>query len=146
MAMVIRANLAWISYQARQYDQAINYCREALDLEPNFVLAQFYLGISLARLRQFDEAIAVLKQAVEASGAGALVKAGLANAYAESGDWESALIYAGLRERDRALQMLEDTFEERYCWIVHIKSEPAFDVLRKEERFVGLLTRMGLND
>ena len=168
MAMVIRSNLAWICYQARRYDEAVGYCREALDLEPNFVLAQFYLGISLARLRQFDEAITVLKQAVEASGAGALVKAGLANAYAESGDQESArrileelrtfpaskdvspfflaLIYAGLRERDRALQMLEDTFEERYCWIVHIKSEPAFDVLRGEERFAGLLERMGLKD
>jgi serine/threonine-protein kinase len=57
-----------------------------------------------------------------------------------------ALIYAGLGDKERALQMLEDTFEERYCWIVHLKSEPVFDELRSEERFVSLLERMGLNE
>jgi len=166
MAMVIRSNLAWICYQARQYEDAIKYCRQALEIEPNFVLAQFYLGISLTRLNRYDEAIGVLKRAVETSGTGALLKAGLANAYAEAGNREAAreildelrsfptnkdvspfflaLIYAGLRERERALQMLEDTYEERYCWIVHLKSEPAFDVLHTEKRFVDLLGRLGV--
>jgi len=168
MTMVIRANLAWISYQARQYDKAIRYCQEALEIDPNFSLARFYLGISYARQKRFEEAIAELQRAVETAGGGTLIKAALASVYADSGDRAAAqqilaelqsfptnrdvspfflaLIYAGLGDKERTLQMLEDTFEERYCWIVHLKSEPVFDCLRGEARFVSLLERMGLSD
>ncbi len=167
MTMVIRANLAWICYQARRYDEAIRYCQEALEIDANFSLARFYLGISLARQKRYDEAIEELRRAVEMAGGGTLIKAALASVYAESGDRAAAeqilvelqsfptnrdvspfflaLIYAGLGDKERALQMLEDTFEERYCWIVHLKSEPVFDDLRGEARFVSLLERMGLN-
>jgi serine/threonine protein kinase/Tfp pilus assembly protein PilF len=168
MTMVIRANLAWISYQARRYDDAIRYCREALEIDPNFSLARFYLGISCARQNRYDEAIEELRHAVEIAAGGSLIKAALASIYAESGDRAAAekilaelqsfptnrdvspfflaLIYAGLGDKERALQMLEDTFEERYCWIVHLRSEPVFDALRGEARFVSLLERMGLSE
>lgn len=166
MAMVIRSNLAWICYQARQYDEAIRYSQEALEIDPNFVLAHFYLGISLARQKRYAEAIEALKRAVEISGTGTLLKAGLASVYAESGNLEAAeqilaelqsfptnrdvspfflaLIYIALGDRERALQMLEDTYEERYCWIVHLMSEPVFDPLHTEKRFIDLLERLGL--
>jgi serine/threonine protein kinase/Tfp pilus assembly protein PilF len=168
MTMVIRANLAWISYQSRRYDDAIRYCREALEIDPNFSLARFYLGISCARQTRYDEAIQELKHAVEIAAGGSLIKAALASIYAESGDRAAAgkilaelqsfptnrdvspfflaLIYAGLGDKERTLQMLEATFEERYCWIVHLKSEPVFDALRGEARFVSLLERMGLGE
>jgi serine/threonine protein kinase/Tfp pilus assembly protein PilF len=168
MTMVIRSSLSWISYQARRYDDAILYGQEALEIDPNFSLARFYLGISYARQKRYDEAIAELQRATETSGGGVLIKAALASVYAESGNRAAAeqilaelqsfptnrdvspfflaLIYAGLGDKERALQMLEDTFEERYCWIVHLKSEPVFDELRSEERFVSLLERMGLNE
>lgn len=168
MTMVIRASFTWINYQARRFEEAVANGYEGVEIEPNFALGRFYLGISLAQLHRYDEAIDQLKAAFDLTAGGALIRAALANVYAVAGyremaeeilaDLQSfptnkdvspfylALIYAGLGDVERALQMLEDTVEERYCWASYLKSEPVFDYLRKEKRFTDLLERMGLAD
>jgi len=168
MAMVVRASFTWINYQARRYEKSVAYGREVIEIDPNFALGRFYFGLGLARLNRYDEAIEQLTKAAELTAGGALVRAALANIHAVSGDRDSAekiladlqsfptnrevspfflaLIYAGLGEREKALQMLEDTVEERYCWASYLKSEPAFDELRQEKRFTNLLEKMGLAD
>ncbi len=168
MTMVIRASFTWIHYQARRYEEAVTSGYETVEIEPNFALGRFYLGISLAQLRRYDEAIEQLKRAAELTTGGSLVKSALGNVYAVAGFREEAekilaelqtfptnkdvspfflaLIYAGLGDAERALQMLEATVEERYCWASYLKSEPVFDELRKERRFVSLLEKMGLAD
>lgn len=168
MTMVIRASFIWINYQARRYEKSIAYGKEVVEIDPNFALGRFYYGLSLAQMHRYDEAIEQLTKALELSTGGALIKGALGNVYAVAGYWESAekilgelqsfptnrdvspfflaLIYAGLGDAERALQMLEDTVEERYCWASYLKSEPAFDGLRKEKRFTDLLEKMGLAD
>lgn len=168
MTMVVRASFTWINYQARRFEEAAANGFEVVEIDPNFVLGRFYLGITLAQLHRYDEAIAQLKAAVELTTGGSLVRAALANVYAVAGYREAAeeiladlqtyptnkdvspfflaLIYAGLGDVERTLQMLEATVEERFCWASYLKSEPAFDGLRKEKRYLDLLQKMGLAD
>ncbi|HQR35231.1 MAG TPA: protein kinase [Blastocatellia bacterium] len=168
MTMVIRASFTWINYQARRFEDAVANGFEGVEIDPNFALGRFYLGISLAKLHRYDEAIEQLKIAADLSTGGALVRSALANVYAVAGYREAAeeiladlqsfptnkdvspfflaLIYAGLGDVERALQMLEATVEERYCWASYLKSEPIFDELRKEKRYADLLEKMGLAD
>jgi serine/threonine protein kinase/Tfp pilus assembly protein PilF len=168
MTMVIRASFTWIHYHARRYEEAIKNGYEGVEIEPNFALGRFYLGLSLSQLHRYDEAIEQLTKAIELTSGGALIKSALANVYAVAGYREAAenilaelqtfpiskevspfflaLIYAGLGDTERALQMLEATAEERYCWASYLKSEPMFDELRKEKRFISLLEKMGLAD
>lgn len=168
MTLVIRASFTWIHYQAHRFEEAVANGMEEVEIDPNFALGRFYLGISLAQLHRYEEAIEHLKRAVELSTGGSLVKAALANVYAVAGYREAAeeiladlqsfptnkdvspfflaLIYAGLGDAERALQMLEATADERYCWASYLKSEPVFDELRKEKRFTDLLEKMGLAD
>ena len=52
-------------YFARQYDQAIEALRKALDLDPRFAQAHLYLGLVYEQKAMLGEAIAEFRQALE---------------------------------------------------------------------------------
>ena len=54
-----------------------------------------------------------------------------------------ALVYGAMRDTGRALSWLEKGFEERSPWMVFLKMDPAYDLLRAEPRFARLLERLG---
>ena len=56
-----------------------------------------------------------------------------------------AVIYAGLGEREQALDRLEQAADERFNWLVFLRVEPQFDSLRSEPRYAALVRRMGLS-
>src|SRR5215510_12602380 len=52
-----------------------------------------------------------------------------------------AIVSAGLRDNDKAIEYLNQAFEARHPGLVLIRIEPMFDVLRGDERFKQLLKR-----
>jgi len=54
------------------------------------------------------------------------------------------LVYAGLGDRARALELLDRAYAERDVWLTWIGVEPRFDALRREPRFRELLRGIGL--
>ncbi len=167
LSLVINANLGFICYQGRQFDQAVDYLKNALEIDENFIYGHFILGLTYAQKEMFDESIAEIKLAIDlAGGRGALINAALGYVYAISGRREEALqllqqlqtfpanrdvspfylalINAGLGDKDQALKCLDDACEERYNWVVWLKTEPMLDSLRWDERFDELLRRIGL--
>jgi hypothetical protein len=55
-----------------------------------------------------------------------------------------AIIYARLGEKEKAIDSLESAYAERKIAMTEIGVEPAFDALRSDPRFHGLLRRVGL--
>jgi len=55
-----------------------------------------------------------------------------------------AIIYARLGEKEKALQVLEQAYQERQLHMTEIAVEPAFDVLRSEPRFQSLVRQIGV--
>jgi len=55
-----------------------------------------------------------------------------------------ALVYAGLGEKDRALDALEKGYEERDVHMMFLKVDPRWDDFRADPRFVELMRRMRL--
>ena len=53
----------------------------------------------------------------------------------------SAIVYAGLKENDKAIEYLNKAFEARHPGLVLIRIEPMFDGLRSDERFKQLIKR-----
>ncbi|MBI1765052.1 MAG: protein kinase [Acidobacteria bacterium] len=166
--LIYNLHPGWICYHARRYDEAVSYYQRTLELDDQFVLAHFYLGAAYVQLARHDEAIASLQRALElAGGRGALIQAVLGHAYAVAGKVEEAhailnqlqtyplnrdvspfylaLLNAGLRDREQTLRYLQEAFEERFSWMVWLKSEPMFDWLRNEPRFQELLRGMRLS-
>jgi Tfp pilus assembly protein PilF len=52
-----------------------------------------------------------------------------------------AIVYAGLKENDLAIEYLNKAFESRHPGLVLIRIEPMFDNLRTDERFKHLVRR-----
>jgi Flp pilus assembly protein TadD len=138
----------------------------SLELNPDFGVVRWHLGLALVQEARFEEAITELKKAVTFSGGSPVMKAALGHAYAVSGRRgeamnvltelqmltkrsyisasEIAAIYAGLGERDRAMDWLEKAAEDRAFHLVYLKVRPEFAPLRSDPRFEGLLRRIGL--
>ena len=55
-----------------------------------------------------------------------------------------ALIHTGLGETSEALDWMERTWQERFCWLVWLRTEPMLDPLREDRRFSELLRRVNL--
>jgi hypothetical protein len=54
-----------------------------------------------------------------------------------------AVIHAALGNNQEALAWVEKAYDER-SFLVYLKVDPAFDTIRKEERFVAILDKIGL--
>jgi serine/threonine-protein kinase len=168
-SLVVNSNLGFICYQAGRFDEAVEHMRRTLEMDDDFVYARFHLGLCCAHLGDYDKAIAELELAIEqAGGRGALIQAALGYAYAAAGRHEEAsrvlahmqtfpmnrdvspfylaMIHAGLGDKEQALKWLESACEERYNWVVWLRTEPMFESLRGEGKFVELARRIGLED
>ena len=55
-----------------------------------------------------------------------------------------ALVYAGMGDRARALELLGRAYAERDVWLTWLGVDPRFDALREEPRLQELLRRIGL--
>jgi tetratricopeptide (TPR) repeat protein len=157
-------NLAGTYYFARRYDESTRLYLDALEFDPNNVPLLQDLGDVYERKGMFDDAIAAWQKAYAltggasfasampgihaAEGFGAVVRAsgeftlrrleGRAHAgeYVPSIDYVRA--YMKLGNTERALAWLEKACEERNAFALFISTDPAFDTLRQDSRFVAL--------
>lgn len=157
---------------ARQYDKALAQFHECAELFPGFAIDHERLAQLHAFMGRFEDAIAEDTKARLLSGEderSALQKeADLRRAWTTGGSrgyWEklleftqqpdnppealgspfgAAILYAQLGEKTKALDYLEEAYEQRSLAMTEIAIEPAFDPLRAELRFQNLLRRVGL--
>ena len=136
-----------------------------LELDSLFLRARWTLGLAYEQKRMFDAAIREFRQARKLSNDGPAQMAALGHAYAISGRRREAeqvldemkalskrrfvpadqvaIIYMGLGDKDRALELLNQADKERGNWIMNMWMDPRFDSLRSDPRFKDLLRRLG---
>ena len=164
LGLIINVHLGWHYFYARQYDLAIEQFRRTLEMDPNYGLTHWYLGMTYGQKAMFAEAITELRQAKELLPGNVGVEADMGHAYAVSGNREEAqkvvdelkelskrryissyhiaLVYTGLGERDQAFEWLEKAYKERSDLLVYLKVEPRLDSLRSDLRFKKLVERI----
>jgi tetratricopeptide (TPR) repeat protein len=149
----------------RQYDQALEPIRKALEIDPIHPLPLTILGGIYTEKGMYAEAIAARQKAISFSKGSANLLGALANTYARAGQrsdaekilqqlkalmkqqyvsaYSFAEAHTGLGEKDRALEWLEKAYEENSGQMVYLKLQPGMDPLRSDARFHNLLRRMG---
>jgi eukaryotic-like serine/threonine-protein kinase len=165
LSLVGNTNVGYVLHFARRYDEAIEQCRRALELDSMFLRARWTLGLAYEQKRMFDAAIGEFRRARTLSNDGPAQMAALGHAYAISGRRSEAeqvleemkalstrrfvpadqvaIIYLGLGDKDRALELLNQADEERGNWVMNMWMDPRFDVLRSDPRYRDLLRRLG---
>lgn len=152
-------------YFAHEYQRAVDECKRAEQLDPEYFMLHFIAGRSYMRLKKYPEAIAHLQQS-RAAGEMPLMDAALGLAYAVSGNMAETMklaekfqsvakqryipptyfgmIFAGMGDRDKAMMWLEKAYQERADGLTWINAEPMMDEVRSDPRFQELVRKIGL--
>jgi tetratricopeptide (TPR) repeat protein len=165
LSLIIQTHLGWVFYTLGEYDLAIKQLRQALELDRNFLFAQWMLGQTHSVAGQHREAIRLIEKVNALFGrdppvlAGLLgynlakagreaqarellgcleesVKAGTASPY------EIVLLCTGLGEVDKAFAWLEVCYADRSSYLGLLKIERILDPLRSDLRFQDLVFRI----
>ena len=167
LSPILSSTEGWVRYYARQYEEAIAACRRTLDLESDFLEAHIGLGLAYKEMGQFDRALTELEKAGTLSERNPLVLGVLGATLAEAGRPDEALdlireldgkpresyvpavayamLYSGLREKDRAFEALRRALAARDGLVRYLKVLPIFDPIRDEPEFRELLARLNLS-
>jgi len=151
-------------YFARKYDQAIEESLKALNITPDFYPTHETLGLAYLQKGMFSEAILEMQKAVRYSGDNLIVKALLGYVYGATGNNAKAQvihsglietskegyvpsiafawIYIGLGDNDNAISWLEKAYEEHSSSLIDLNTDPIYDPLRSDTRFIELVKKM----
>jgi tetratricopeptide (TPR) repeat protein len=164
LSLIINADVSWLYMCARRYDDAEAQARKTLEIDPRFFLAHFYLGAVLQLKGHLADAIPEFQKAFELNNDPYSLGI-LGQAYARAGQKQEAqkvlsrlneqaktqdvapyaiaLVYLGLGEKERAIDVLERGFrdgETNYLYV--IKVDPLLDELRGDPRFDALVQKV----
>ena len=165
LSVSFNSNLGLYLFFRRQFDQSLQQCLKTLEMEPNFSVTRVTLGLNYEQKGLTKDAITefqkVLQLTREASTAAAL-----AHALAKDGQinearrvlselekhakqsyvppYSFAVLHAGLGQQSQALDWLERGFQDRSLRPVWLRFDPRLDDLRKDDRFIQLVRRIGL--
>jgi TolB-like protein/lipoprotein NlpI len=161
-------NFAGVLVYARQNDQAVEQARKTYDLEPDYPLGSFYLGLAYDAAGKYDDAISLSERVLQDDPTNQKMLRVAGYAYAMSGrraDAERVIrkfaeiektdyvmsywvanIYAALGEKNKAFAELEKAFNN-HDWELHrLKADALMASLRDDPRFDVMLRRLNLTE
>ncbi len=130
-------NLALTYKREKKYKEEEALYRKALSLEPLDDHALNNLAVCLAHQKRFDEALAIMKQLETLTPDDAYAELHRAKIHAAMGEDEQA--YGFLERSLQRMKQLDTLHNIEFRQDIRI--DPAFETLRKQERFRKLLTR-----
>ena len=166
LSLIINTEVAWAKYFAGDYDRAVEAFKKTLEMDPGYALAHQRLGQTYLEQGSYGKAIAELEKAVALSPGNTEVLAALGHGFAVSGErneaikmlnrlneiskdsyvsaYDTATIYLGLGDDDKAIVYFEKAYEERAGYIIFIKADPRLQRLHPNSAFIALLKKMNL--
>jgi serine/threonine-protein kinase len=166
LSSILYEGRAFIRLLKREYEQAVQGCREILEFDPTFYKAYTSMGRAYAQMGKYVDALAMLEKGRSLAGDVPNILAAMGQVFGLSGDHAAArgvlaqlharapetyipstsfaVVHLGLGEKERALEWLEKGCGQRDLPLAVLKVHPVYDSLRAQPRFQALLTRLGL--
>jgi tetratricopeptide (TPR) repeat protein len=162
LSLMISAQFASGHFFAGEYDAAGNICETTLELDPEFWVARWFLGMTLEQMGQIEAAIEQLDRAVQNSNRSVLALSALGHACAIAGREQKAkellvelgsraeknyvpaylraVIEAGLGNGAEALQQLNAACEEASPLVaLFAVADPRLNPLRSAKEFASIV-------
>src|SRR3984893_3693470 len=115
LSLIISADVAWVFYFARRYEQQGEQARKTLEMDSNFAIARMYLSYSYLHMGNHKEAVAEMKKAVDLSGGSLPMVGNLAYIYALAGRrYEAIKILNDLKARSKREFVSPDVLAQIY--------------------------------
>jgi hypothetical protein len=133
-----------------KFDTAYVWLDVALEMEGKYPEAFEWFMKGRARNFQGPDAQKIteaVKAAYQASGwQGLLLEQvrGFENKTDTRPDFQGAVLYAKVGNKDKAFECLEKSYQRREPWMSLLKVEPGLDSVRDDPRFDELIKRVGL--
>lgn len=163
----INADLGMAYLSAGRHDEAIAQEEKTLQLNPKSSGARWIRGMAYQQKKMYEQAIKDYRSALELSPGNPNYLAALGHVYASSGNTTAAhnildtlfvgnkkepvspfffaLVYAGLNDKEKALEWLQQAYIEKSGSVRYLKMEPRLQNLRNETRYVALMQKIGLD-
>jgi serine/threonine-protein kinase len=166
LSVPINTDQAYMLYYYGKPEEALKAVRTALEMNPKFPLAHFWLGRiytsqgkyaeaeaalqKIGPLRTWTPAMAVLGYLYAKTGRRSEAE-GILREFADLADrgrypssYAIAVIHAGLGDEGEVFRRLDEAYRERSHWLVWLKRDPRWDDVRKDPRFAQLVRKVGL--
>jgi tetratricopeptide (TPR) repeat protein len=163
LSPLVNSGVAWMHFVSREYDRAIEESQKCLEVDANFLVGLYVLGLSYLRQGSYAEAMPLIERATALSGRAPFYLGLQGLLFAEMGEHDKVsriisdldqlradgryvpphcyvYIYAGLGDFDRAFEWQEKACVDGappYYFL-----SPAIDCLHKDDRHKAHLARM----
>jgi DNA-binding winged helix-turn-helix (wHTH) protein/tetratricopeptide (TPR) repeat protein len=167
LSLIVAAVKGWTLAQMGRYEEARGELLRTLDLEPNYLPAHVYLARLSVMEGCSEDGVARLQKLPADLNGNRMILADLGHAYASAGregearrlldqlvshsareaapHYYLALVYAGLKDNEKAFVCLERAADDRELQFgVWFRREPRFALMREDPRHTVLLKRMNL--
>lgn len=166
LSLVINCDMGRIYYCARRYDESMKWYRKTLEIEPNYGMAFYHIGLTYIAQENYKEAEKCFIKTIGLTGGLPWAVSLLSYVYSKLGKRKEAenliqelhnrstkeyihpscfaITYLGLQDFDKAFEYWNEAYEERDAVLCMIKVLPEFDPFRSDLRFDELLERMNL--
>jgi DNA-binding winged helix-turn-helix (wHTH) protein/TolB-like protein/Tfp pilus assembly protein PilF len=155
------AALSYMLFMTRDIEGSIRLNKKALELQADFLVAHYNLGLGYLQKQMFAEAIVEFEKVKQTEPA--LAALGKAKAYGLAGNRKAAMsmvaeferaighdqtpridyaiLYSCMGNNDSAFEWLENISSMKSLAISRLRYDPELDLLRADPRFVDLLKR-----
>jgi DNA-binding winged helix-turn-helix (wHTH) protein/tetratricopeptide (TPR) repeat protein len=164
-SLQININLATNHYLKGELDTAIALLKKTLELEPDYMPTHFVLGNAYIQKGNWKEALSEFELIYKMDQEAHITLGFMGYVHAMAGrraeaenlrnvlqdislrtyvsPYANMIICVGLGQNDKALELLEQLYEERNDWLVWLKVSPKLKSLHSDPRFQDLLRRIG---
>jgi DNA-binding winged helix-turn-helix (wHTH) protein len=155
LSLIIATDLGHMLYFARRYDDAIAQFRRVIEMDRGFVMAHWHLAETLQKQTLWSEAAAEFRltrlPTLQETGDALLDRRHalerLRGLSILDPTWQAyyrAQSMAIIGARDAALATLEESRSRHDAEIMFVAMDPAFDILRDDQKFRDLVRGVGL--
>jgi serine/threonine protein kinase/Tfp pilus assembly protein PilF len=166
LSLIINTLLGWIPHFDRRFDEAVIQYHKTQEMDPNFVPAHFFLGLTYVQKSEYELAVQEFNRGAALFGSSEMFAAADGYARARWGKRDEArriadslkkksaercvplyyvaAIHAGLGEKAEAFEWLRKAHEQHDIWLGFLGVDPIWDSLRDQPEIADMMVRVGL--